>query len=70
MADGAVAAAGRAGASDARVEVVVSVEPGAVDGGAAAGVAADVPRRRRHRLLAPSPQDGVQRCRCTPALTI
>ena len=73
MADGAVVVVGGggggAGARDARVEAVVAVEPGAVDGGAAAGLAADVPlpRRRPLRALAPSPQDRVQRRRCTRA---
>jgi len=65
VADGAVVVGGGAGARDARVEAVVAVEPGAVDGGAAAGLAADVPlpRRRPRRALAPSPQDRVQRRR-------
>ena len=69
VADGAVVVGGGAGARDARVEAVVAVEPGAVDGGAAAGLAADVPlpRRRPLRALAPSPQDRVQRRRCTRA---
>jgi hypothetical protein len=46
-------------ALDARVDVAAVVDVGVVDGGAAAGLAADVPRRRRAQ--APSPQDGVQR---------
>ena len=69
VADGAVVVVvgggGGAGARDARVEAVVAVEPGAVDGGAAAGLAADVPRRRPRRFPSPSPQDCVERRRCT-----
>ena len=66
MADGV--AVERAVALDPRVEVVVAVDLGAaVDSGAAAGLAADVPRRRPPRLLAPPPQDRVQRRHCTRA---
>lgn len=45
-------------ALDGRVDVGVVVDAGLVDGDAAAGLAADVPRRRRPQ--APSPQDRVQ----------
>ena len=54
-------------ALDGRVDVGVVVDVGGVDGDAAAGLAADVPRRRRAQ--APSPQNRVQRRRCTVAHT-
>ena len=54
-------------ALDGRVDVGVAVDVGGVDGDAAAGLAADVPRRRR--LQPPSPQDRVQRRHCTIART-
>lgn len=56
MADGAGVEG--AVALDGRVDVGVVVDAGLVDGDAAAGLAADVPRRRRPQ--APSPQDRVQ----------
>lgn len=46
-------------ALDGRVDIGVDVHSGVVDGGAAAGLAADVPIRRRDQ--APSPQDRVER---------
>ena len=54
-------------ALDGRVDVGVVVDVGGVDGDAAAGLAADVPRRRRFQP--PSPQDRVQRRHCTIART-
>jgi len=54
-------------ALDGWVDVGVVVDVGGVDGDAAAGFAADVPRRRR--LQPPSPQDRVQRRHCTIART-
>ncbi len=52
-------------ALDGRVEVGVVVDRGAVRGGAGAGVAADVPCRRRQRRLLPELREHrVQRRRC------
>lgn len=49
-------------ALDGRADIGVDVHSGVVDGGAAAGLAADVPIRRRDQ--APSPQDRVDRSHC------
>jgi len=63
VADGDVVLDG-ALALDGRVEVVVVVDDGAVRGGAGAGVAADVPCRRRR--LAELGEHCVHRRRCKP----
>ena len=63
MADGAVILDG-ALALDGRIEAGVVVDDGAVRGGAGAGVAADVPCRRRR--LAELGEHRVHRRRCKP----
>jgi len=62
VADGVVLAG--AFALDCRVEVWVGVDVGPVRGGAGAGVAADVPCRRRR--LAELGEHSVHRRRCKP----